>query len=85
MSAAASCAPQLVRFLGPDEQQLVLNAEPTMVLPVLIRIPIESRSNAGSIRPKEKGRNYVFRERASVLMGAVLPKKMDGQAVGFRL
>ena len=50
-----------------------------------MRIPIESCGVCGFNPTGRSGKKYVFRERASVLMGAVLPKKMDGEAAGSRL
>ena len=52
------------------------------VLPKTGAAQVKKRRCSRQEREKEK---YVFRERASVLMGAVLPKTMDVQAVEFRL
>ena len=45
-------APQPVRFFDPDEQRWVLNAGPTMVLPVLMELrdwPGEGKVNLGGL------------------------------------
>ena len=48
-------------------------------------IPIESRAVCGFNPTSGSGNRYVLRERAGVVNGAVLPKKMDVYPVLFRI
>jgi len=51
----------------------------------MTQIPIESRGVCGFSPTGRRRKRCVFRERASVLVGAVLPKTMDVQAALSRL